>query len=207
MVKSIFITCALASCLALVTSCGSRSGGGSLYDPGYGPFDKEGNYLEKEADKPARQKRRAGFSGKSKSIAKTELVKEKKPEPPKKETVTKSSKPSSSSSSSSKKPAKTTSVKKPTAKPKPKPVAKPKPAPKPKAKPTPKPKPKAKPAPKPKPKPKIVAKPQSTFHRIVKGDTLYSISRKYGTSTSAIQKANGMQSTTILLGTTLRIPR
>jgi len=43
-------------------------------------------------------------------------------------------------------------------------------------------------------------------HVIQKGDTLYGISRKYGTSVAALQSANGITGTTIVAGQTLQIP-
>ncbi|MDB0056832.1 LysM peptidoglycan-binding domain-containing protein [Akkermansiaceae bacterium] len=104
---------------------------------------------------------------------------------------------------------------KPTSQPKPKdkptPKATPKPAPKitqpaprPVTKPTPRPKPVVKPKPKPAP---VKVKPKTVRHVVKKGDTLYSLSRKYGTTVSKIQKANGMSGTIIRDGSTLVIPR
>ena len=43
-------------------------------------------------------------------------------------------------------------------------------------------------------------------YTIKKGDSLWGIARKYGTSVSAIQEANGMTSDTIIDGRTLIIP-
>ena len=62
--------------------------------------------------------------------------------------------------------------------------------------------------PKPKPKPKPPAKPKSRFktHKVVKGDTLYGLGRKYGVSVSAIQKANGISGSNIRIGQSLKIP-
>ncbi|MDA0767798.1 MAG: LysM peptidoglycan-binding domain-containing protein [Verrucomicrobia bacterium] len=42
---------------------------------------------------------------------------------------------------------------------------------------------------------------------VVAGDTLYSLGRRYGTSVAAIQKANGLRGTNIVIGKTLVIPR
>ena len=69
-----------------------------------------------------------------------------------------------------------------------------------------KPKPKPKTTYKPKPKPVKVA-PKYRNHKVVKGDTLYGLSRKYGVSVSAIQKANGLSGSNIRAGATLKIPR
>jgi len=43
-------------------------------------------------------------------------------------------------------------------------------------------------------------------HKIVKGDTLTSVARKYSTSVESIKSANGLRSDTISLGQTLKIP-
>lgn len=74
--------------------------------------------------------------------------------------------------------------------PEPKVVAKPKPKPQ-VAKATPKPKP----------------KPTSVTHTVRKGDTLYALSRKYGATVSAIQKANRISGSNIRIGQKLSIPR
>ena len=87
--------------------------------------------------------------------------------------------------------------------PAPKPAPRTTEAPKPVYKPAPKPKPVYKPAPKPKPKPK----PTTIRHTVKKGDTLYSLARKYGTTISKIQKANGLRGTTIQAGKSYVIPR
>lgn len=68
-------------------------------------------------------------------------------------------------------------------------------------------KPKPKPNPKPKPKPK--PKPQSSTmsYAVKKGDTLYAIASRYGTSVAAIKKANGLSSDLLRDGRTIKIPR
>jgi LysM repeat protein len=43
-------------------------------------------------------------------------------------------------------------------------------------------------------------------HKIVKGDTLTSVAKKYNTSVDSIKSANGLRSDTISLGQTLKIP-
>jgi len=43
-------------------------------------------------------------------------------------------------------------------------------------------------------------------HTVEKGDTLYNISRRYGTSVGAIQSANGLGGDLIILGQQLQIP-
>lgn len=42
-------------------------------------------------------------------------------------------------------------------------------------------------------------------HKVVKGDTLYAIARKYGVTVDAIKKLNGLASNTINVGMTLKI--
>ena len=44
-------------------------------------------------------------------------------------------------------------------------------------------------------------------HTVAPGDSLWGISRKYGTSVEAIQSANGLSGTTIRPGQSLQIPR
>ncbi len=46
----------------------------------------------------------------------------------------------------------------------------------------------------------------SRSHTVVKGDTLYNISKRYGTTVSAIQRANGINGDLIRLGERLVIP-
>lgn len=58
--------------------------------------------------------------------------------------------------------------------------------------------------PKPKPKPAVA---KTTRHTVRKGDTLSGLAAKYGTSVSAIQKANGISGTMIRDGKSLVIPR
>ena len=47
----------------------------------------------------------------------------------------------------------------------------------------------------------------TSSHVVSKGDTLYNLSKRYGTSVAAIQSANGLNDSTIVLGTSLNIPR
>src|SRR5690606_1667939 len=58
----------------------------------------------------------------------------------------------------------------------------------------------------PAPAPPSVPAAGGTSHSVVKGDTLWGISRKYGVSVDAIKQANGMTRDTVVLGTTIRIP-
>lgn len=61
--------------------------------------------------------------------------------------------------------------------------------------------------PKPKPKPRPKPKPKSIRYTVKKGDTLYKISRKYGTSVGALQRANGISGSLIRPGQALKVPR
>lgn len=47
----------------------------------------------------------------------------------------------------------------------------------------------------------------STRHTVKRGDTLYGLARKYGTSVSKIQRANSLRGSTIRIGQRLTIPR
>ena len=143
------------------------------YNPGYGPFDQNGNYIEAWADKPARQR----------NWSRQVLV----------------------SNTSSREKAKPSSPVSPRPN---KPVSKPRPivASRQKIESNP---PVASSPQRPKPAtPKPVAKPKpATRHTVVKGDTLYSLGRRYGTSVGAIQRANGLSGTLIKIGQRLRIPQ
>jgi LysM repeat protein len=81
-------------------------------------------------------------------------------------------------------------------------------APKEREKETPKPKPKpVAEAPKPKPKPAAPPAPKFTTVKVQKGDTLYSLAKRNGTTVPAIQSANGMGGSTNLKdGSSLKIP-
>lgn len=177
---------------SLISGCSSSGiSATASYNPGYGPFDKNGNYVEAWADQPAK---------KHKWGRKPKAQPEPKPEP--KPTRVAQSTPSSSERQ-------VASTRRATSRPPaPKPTSRPSTTSRPKPKPTvaaastaPKPKPKPKPTPV---KPK---KPAPVKHTVKSGDTLYGLSRRYGTSVSAIQKANGLSGTTIRLGQSLSIPR
>ena len=47
--------------------------------------------------------------------------------------------------------------------------------------------------------------PQAVYYTVVKGDTLYGISKRFGTTVEAIQKLNNLTGTTISIGQVLRI--
>ena len=54
------------------------------------------------------------------------------------------------------------------------------------------------------PAPKPAASPK--IHTVVRGDSLWAMSKKYGVSVAAIKQANGMTKDTVVLGTKLQIP-
>lgn len=64
----------------------------------------------------------------------------------------------------------------------------------------------AKVTPKPKPRP-VVVKPKRIRYVVKKGDTLWGLARKFGTTVSKIQKANGLRGTVIRQGKTYSIPK
>ncbi len=187
----------LALALSLTSCPDSRVAGGGAV----GPYDAQGNYVEAWADDPSKWRHPARDVSGGSAIAKNDLP------PPdvtplpsgggKPEILLPTSKPTTSSrtiaSNTTTKPKTTASTPSRSTTSKPKTTV---------AKTTTKPKTTTKAKPKPKP---VVAK--STRHTIRKGDTLGGIAAKYGTSVSAIQKANGLSGTLIREGKSLTIPR
>lgn len=61
-----------------------------------------------------------------------------------------------------------------------------------------------------KPAPRVVSKPapkpRTRTHTVRRGDTLYSLARRYGSTVAAIQRVNGLRGTVIGTGKKLRIP-
>lgn len=49
-------------------------------------------------------------------------------------------------------------------------------------------------------------KPQPRYHTVAKGDTLFSVSRRYGVSVGQLKATNGLTSDMIRIGQTLRLP-
>lgn len=182
------------------------------------PFDEKGNYLTDVV------------SGKKKGSTNSKVKPADPPksyvdtfEKPPESTPTASSSPnyetppasdpyasvtSSGSTASSQRPKNSAESERPKPKPKPEPevAAKPKPKSKPEVASKPKPKPKPEVAAKPKPKPKPTA-PAAISYTVQKGDTLYSLANRYGTSVAAIKNASGLSSDSLRDGRTIKIPR
>ncbi|MBT8043629.1 MAG: LysM peptidoglycan-binding domain-containing protein, partial [Verrucomicrobiae bacterium] len=173
----------LALLTMLLASCGG--GGGFVaenrtnrgYNPGVGPFDSRGNYVERWANDKSkgrwwRQGRVIGAS----AVASTD------PQP------TVPTPPVIASN--------TTPIPQPTTRPA--------------VRPTPPVGGRITPAPRPKPKPTVRAKPKRKppiRHTVKKGDTLWALSRKYKTTVTNIQRANGLKGTNLKIGRRLLIPR
>ncbi len=169
----------LALLSMLMVSCGGGGGSGPIsenrsirgYNPGVGPFDNQGNYIERWAN----DKSKGNWW--RKSIVHEQVA----PTDPSKPVVVAAApkptqKPTASSASSKPKPSPPAVAATPTSKPA---VA-------------------------------ITAKPKSKpplRHVIKKGDTLWGLSRKYGTTVTAIQRANGLKGSNLRIGRTLLIPR
>ena len=160
----------------LLVSCGGGGGGyvsenrsNRGYNPGVGPFDSQGNYVERWANDKSkgrwwRKSIVTGSSATTPAIASTTT-----PSPAAQPPGPKPTTPVGRSSTSTPSPT----------------VAS---------------------APKPKPKP-VKVTPKPIRHTVKKGDTLWAISRKYGTTVTAIQRANGIKGTNLKIGRTLLIPR
>jgi LysM repeat protein len=52
----------------------------------------------------------------------------------------------------------------------------------------------------------VAPKSSTRYHKVSASDTLWGLSRKYGTTVTAIQRANGLSDTTIRTGSTIKIP-
>lgn len=172
--------------VAILSGC-TRNGinATASYNPGYGPFDQNGNYVEAWADKPAKKH---WWSKKTPT-----------PKPTPTATPTRNN-PMLIASNSPRLMSPPRVANSPIRRPASSPRSKPTPPP---VVSTPSPKPIVRPKPTPtKPKPKPVVR-----HLVKKGDTLYSLGRHYGTSVSSIQHANGISGTNIRLGQTLKIPK
>lgn len=175
----------LFSTTLFIISC---SGSGSpSYNPDVGPFDEDGNYVEAWADNPPKR---------GSNLRNTE------PKPVKK-SIAKKAPP------------------KVVAPPAPVPIPAPRPAPRPVLVARSIPVPAAVPqpvllpqpiAPAPVVKKPVVSRPtvtapRVTRHVVTRGDTLYGLSKRYGKSVSAIQRANGISGSKIITGRSYIIPQ
>ncbi|MFC5049861.1 LysM peptidoglycan-binding domain-containing protein [Rubritalea spongiae] len=158
------ILCSSTATLSLfLSSCGHQPGGTievyetAGYQPNFGPFDSNGNYIDNWADNPPKRKYISRSKQKSNPPAqKPQQYAATTPTPP----------PTSAPISNTPPPPKKT--------------------------------------------PSVTVKPKTKpplSHTVKRGDTLYGLSRKYGTSVSSIQRANNLRGTTIGLGQRLVIPR
>lgn len=188
------LTCVMALMPFFLTSCGS--GNGSVaenkstrgYNPGVGPFDSNGNYVERWADDKSKGRWWRKSTSKPSAVAKTKTPKVTPPVIASNITPRPPVIPAPSIQPRPRPPVSGTTI--PSPRPKPPVVSRPKP--------------------KPKPKPVVKTKPKTKApitHTVVKGDTLYGLSRKYGISVTAIQRANGLKNTNLSLGKKLLIPR
>ncbi len=176
--RSVCLLSLLATLLAvLLSSCGSSGGFVSEnrtnrgYNPGVGPFDSRGNYVERWADDKSKGRwwRKGSVRGDS-SVASTQ------PTPP---VVAANTTPTPAPPSTGTRPTPPVG-----------PVAA------------------VTPRPKPKPTVKVTPKRKSPIrHTVKKGDTLWALSRKYKTTVTAIQRANGLKGTNLKIGRRLLIPR
>ena len=187
------IFCTSACIIGLLTSCGS-SGSGSVsenlairgYNPGVGPFDSSGNYVERWAD----DKRKGTWWRKS-SFSSEPTKRVAKKDPPRKLQL-----PANPPALAAVTPKPIIPTYKPSqyTAPLPKPVVKSKPKPVVKSK--------------PKPAVKVAPKRKAPVRYVVKkGDTLWSLSNRYKVSITSIQTANGLKNTTLKTGGVILIPQ
>ena len=171
----------------MLVACSGTGGSKAIYHPDVGPFDENGDYVEALADAPVRK----NIFSRGRKPKEVEPAK-----PPKVKRVVKATPPPPAPTQAAP-PRRVVIAQSPRTAPRtaprpvptPRPVAAPRPAPKPKA---------------------VVVKPKKKAplrHIVRKSDTLYGLSRKYGVSVGAIQRANGLRGTTIVTGKSLLIPR
>ncbi len=181
----------LSGCLLTLVSCSGGRGIGAIYHPDVGPFDKNGDYVEALADAPVRKN---VFSRRrSKPASKVTELAEVGPPAVSAAAGTRAPKVSSSPSTgpiliarSPRRESNAVSRAVPTRTVAPRTVSKSK------------------------PKSKSVAtkpKKRASRHVVRRSDTLYGLSRKYGVTVKAIQRANGLRGTKIITGKALVIPR
>ncbi|MCP5536970.1 MAG: LysM peptidoglycan-binding domain-containing protein [Akkermansiaceae bacterium] len=169
----------------LLAGCGGGGGGfvsenhsNRGYNPGVGPFDSRGNYVERWADDKSK-----GVWWRSSSTTGPAAVASKPAVTP--PVIASNTTPTPGPAS------RPTGVR-------PTPPVGGHTTPTPQARPQPKPKPVVKATPKRKP---------PIRHTVRSGDTLWALSQKYKTSVTAIQRANGLKGTNLKIGRSLLIPR
>lgn len=191
-VGSTAIALGLVVVSGLVSSC--TSGGGGLADTGYGPFDSRGNYVEAWADNPSKWTRRSFSKDASQDLDDASLLAANDSPPSNMTPITTSTSTRSSEVSRIQPSTTTKSATKPRttslastnhSKTKSSAVV-------------------AQAGTKSK---TVASKPTSTRVSVKKGDTLSGLASRYGSSVSAIQRANGMRDTKLAIGRSLVIPR
>lgn len=190
----------LCACFALI-ACAGR-GSKAIYHPDVGPFDENGDYIAALADAPVKK----NYFSRRKPKAASQPKRAKASKPAKTQRIAKVTPPTPAPRVAPQ-PVRPPQVAAPRTvviaqSPRPRPaVSRPRPAPK----------PAVAPKPRPKPKPKaVVVKPKKKApvrHVVRRSDTLFGLSRRYGTSVKSIQRANNLRGTTIITGKTLIIPR
>ena len=197
------IHCLLLCVSFALIACSGSGGSKAIYHPDVGPFDENGDYVEALADAPVRKNsfsrsRKPKEAKASKPASKARRSKTQRvakvtpPSPPASAAVARAT-PTPVQATTPRRVLIAQSPQQPTSRPVVAPVRQPAVAPK----------------PTPKPKAVVVTpkKKAPVRHVVRKSDTLYGLSRKYGVSVGAIQRANSLRGTTIITGKSLLIPR
>ena len=182
-----------ASLFAAFTSCTNTGSTGTAGTGSVGPFDARGNYVEAWADNPSKWRKGSTEIAEAEPdrpaadvpvVPPTVLAANERPKPV--ETRTTTVYRPKTTTVSNPKPRTGSTASSSSSKPKPKAVVV---------------------KPKTKPKPVVKSKPKATRHTVRSGDSLYAIAKRYGTTASAVQRANGLKTTVIRPGQTLTIPK
>lgn len=180
--KSVIWLPSFSALALLLSSCASNKAP-DPHDPGYGPFDSAGNYREDWADDPSKWRRPGSRQTNPANDDVPVIAKNEQPPAnanPLAPAAPSATKPSSSVQTKPRETSRPVTTTKVTSKPKPK------------------------------PKPTVVKtkpKPKATRYVVKKGDTLSGIASRYGSSVSAIQRANGISGTLIRPGQSLVVPK
>lgn len=224
----------LGCCLSLVLigcSGSGESSKGGLYNPGMGPFDENGDYVEALADAPVRRNGFARKASKAKpesKLAQLKALPKKNPPQPQAQPQPQPQvqlPPRPQPQVLAQRQVQLQPQFQPQAQPQPQiqPQIQPRPQVLPQSQPqviaqaesqvsppAPPTQPRSTPAARPaSPEPVLMkpSKPAPLKHLVTSSDTLYGLSRKYGVPVDAIQRANGLSGSTITTGRTLLIPR